>query len=448
MNGRRIFSGRSGRSGLRVGQTGAMVFALLLACSATASTGTAPGTLQDLYEEAQRLAQTPEGRAEAMAQYQRIIKIHQANARTYEAALRRLARCYGQAEQVEEGTRFFLDLAQRRANAQRSDPLREILGELRLKYPQRVNQAIAEMQSSGSRARSARPVPAEDLAQAILQRDDPLLREKGLERLADMLAESASDADKRQGLATLRSALTAKFDRAPLRDLVLLLLASDDAQVRALALQCLPGLEATADDLILVIPLAEDPSAQVRQRVGGALILLGKGERSEIVIPALMQLLRDEDSKVVEETIRSMWGQYAAPDFDALLIDLSYERKYHHNVIYFCLSTMRTKSLAVCRRLVEVLAEPDWNDSGRAAWGLTYGVPEEAEAIVEEGLLQALPEETNEGTRKNELRALANVASERSRPYLMSVAESDMETDEVRSTARQILARLDQQGER
>jgi HEAT repeat protein len=199
----------------------------------------------------------------------------------------------------------------------------------------------------------------------------------------------------------------------------------------------------TIEDLPLVIPLAEDPSAQVRELVGGVLIQLGKGACGETVIPALMQLLQDEDSKVVERTIRSMWGQYASPEFDALLIKLSYEQQYHHNVIYFSLSTMRRKSPAVCRRLVEVLGEPDWNDSGRAAWGLTYGVTDEAKALVEAGLLKALPEETNEGTRKNEFRALGRVATEASRPYLTSVVESDMETHEVRKTAREILASLD-----
>jgi len=449
MNGRRVFHWRERLPGMGDSRTGAMVLVLLLACSAAGSAGAAPETLQDIYQDAQQLAQTPEGRAEAMARYQRIIEIHRANTKTYDAALRQLAKCYSEAEQVEEGARFFIDMAQATWNAQRSDPLREILSEFRLKYPETVGAIVAEMQSSSrSRKRAAPPVPAKELAKAILQRDGPLLREKGLERLGQMLAESASDAEKRQGLATLRSVLTAKFDRAPLRDLVLPLLGSADAQVRALALRCLAGLEGTVDDLSLVVPLAQDASAPVRERVGATLIQLGKGERPEIVIPALMQLLQDEDSKVVEQTIRSMWGQYAAPEFDALLIELSYEQKYHHNAIYFCLSTMRTKSPAVCRRLVEVLAEPDWNNSGRAAWGLSYGVTEEAKALVEEGLLKALPEETNAGTRKNELRALTNVATEKSRPYLTSVAESEMETEETRKAARQILTALDRRQDR
>lgn len=441
MNDRREFHRRRGVGSL---QRGAMLLVLLLACRA--STGAEPGTLQDVYEDAQRLARTPEGREEAMAQYHAVIEIHRANEKTYHAALRRLANCYSEAGQVEEGIRFFIDMAQATWNAKRPNALEGILNEFKLKHPEIVNQVIAEMQSSSrSKTRIAPAVPAKELARAILQRQDTLLREKGLEKLRQMLAETASDAEKRQGLATLQSVLTAKFDRTPFRLLVLPLLASDDAQVRAPALRCLSGLGGTVEDLPLVIPMAQDASTQVRELVGGALIQLGQGERPETVIPALMQLLQDEDSKVVERTIRSMWGQYASPPFDALLIELSYEQKYHHNVIYFCLSTMRSKSPAVCRRLVEVLAEPDWNDSGRAAWGLTYGVTEDAKGLVEEGLLEALPEETNEQTRKQEFRALRNVATERSRSYLTSVATSQMETDEAKGVARQILADLDKE---
>jgi hypothetical protein len=177
-------------------------------------------------------------------------------------------------------------------------------------------------------------------------------------------------------------------------------------------------------------------------QAASALISLGKGEYPDQVIPALMRLLHDEDPNVVEASIRSMWGQYSSPEFDELLIKLSQVPQHHHNTIYFCLSTMRTKSAAVCRRLVEELDDPDWNNSGRAAWGLTYGVAEDAKALVEDGLLKALPEETNAYTRKEEFRALRGVATETSRDYLKSVADSNMETEETKQLAAQILSGL------
>jgi HEAT repeat protein len=279
------------------------------------------------------------------------------------------------------------------------------------------------------------------LAQSILQRDDAELREKALANLATMLAPDSSD--KVKGLSALRKALPARFDRAPFRPLVAALLKSNEDSARMLALQCLPGLEPDAAVLNEVIPLADDPSPQVRASVASALVQVGKGQHGDKVIPALMKLLQDSDSKVVEQSIRSMWGQYSSPEFDELLIDLSRKPPHHHNVVYFGLSTMRTKSIAVCRRLVEELADPDWNNSGRAAWGLAHGVADEAKPLVEEGLLSALPEETNPYTRREEFRALKQVATEKSRPYLQSVVDSKLESDEAKQAARQILEGLD-----
>jgi HEAT repeat protein len=221
------------------------------------------------------------------------------------------------------------------------------------------------------------------------------------------------------------------------------LLKSKDHVVRTMAVACLPGVGATADDLPIITALVEDPSPQVRMQLTSALVALGDGEHGDQVIPALTQLLQDEDKEVVEHSIRSMWGQYSSAEFDKFLIRLSRDPKHHYNTIYHCLSTMRSKSPAVCRRLVDELNEPDWNSSGRAAWGLTYGVTDDAKSIVEDGLLKALPEETNTYTRQQEFRALRGVATEKSREYLTSVLASELETEECRQAAREILAELD-----
>ena len=297
--------------------------------------------------------------------------------------------------------------------------------------------------TSGGKPQAIAVAPMEDLVTAIVQRKDPDLREKSLERLQEMLSPESSPAQKRSALDTLCRSLTARFDRDPFRPLVLPLLKSEDAQLRMLALRCLPGLNATSLDLALVVPMARDVSSDVRMQVGSALIAIGQGDHPEQVVPALTQLLNDSDPKVIERTIRSMWGEYSSPDFDELLISLSRQPEYHHNAIYFCLSTMRSKSVPVCRRLIEELDDPDWNNSGRAAWGLFHGVVEDARPLVEDGLLRALPEETNENTRTGEFRALSVVATEHSRPYLSSVVDSEMETEKFRELAREILQDLD-----
>jgi len=211
-----------------------------------------------------------------------------------------------------------------------------------------------------------------------------------------------------------------------------------------LALYCIPGLNATAENLAQVIPLIKDKSPEVRSQVGGVLNAIGKGEHKDQIIPALTTLLKDSDSKVVERTLQSMWGQYASPEFDALLIGLSRDPQYQGTAVYYCLSTMRTKSLPVCQRLIEVMqGSSKHDDRARAAWGLTYGVVEDAKPLVEAGLLTALPQETDQDARTTGFRALRLVATETSRPYLRSVLASDMESEDYRQLAREILQDLD-----
>ncbi|MFC1635868.1 HEAT repeat domain-containing protein [Planctomycetota bacterium] len=427
-----------------------VLLVLLLAFAAAAFAGDESKSLKQICEEADRLAQTPEGLEDAIAKYHSVIEIHRANEKVFLAALQRLLKHCDESDRIEDGARVLITVIEDLRNPERMKDMQNAFGGFAMKHRDVLDKVTEEMgltaqqkREKKAKERAERIVPSRKLIDAILQRKDKALREESLTKLRQMLSPESSNRDKGTALVTLRSALTAKFDRKPFRPLVAPLLKSEDAEIRMRALQCFPALEATTQDLELIIPLAEDDSPQVRQEVGGALISIGDGREKEKVIPALMKLLKDEEYKVIERTLRSMWGQYASPEFDALLIELSRNPRHRGHVIYHCLSTMRTKSPEVCRRLVEELDEPDWNDSGRAAWGLGYGVVEEAYSLVEEGLLKALPEETNSYTRKQEFRALRRVATEKSRPYLKSVVESDMETQEHKELARQILTDLD-----
>jgi hypothetical protein len=424
---------------------GAIAAILLLSWTCTTAAGAvAPGSLQDAYKNAEQLAATPAGVEQAVAGYQAVIETHLANEAVFDSALRQLARYYLDSGRGEEGIRFFMNLGQKMYGAKKIDAFRDIMNQFKLKYPDQMQKVAGQMTSSSDRqVRAADAVPAKELSTAILQRSDADLRDKALARLQAMLAAESPEAGKKQALATLGSVLTAKFDHKPFRELVLPLLQSKDADIRALALRCLPALEATTGDLALVLPLSADPSPKVRIEVASALISIGQGKEQEKVIPALTTLLRDPERSIVERTLRSLWGQYSSPEFDDLLIQLTGDREYHHWVIYHALSTMRSKSPVVCRRLLEELSDPDWNNSGRAAWGLTYGVTEGAKPLVEEGLLKALPQETNDYTRENELRALRAVATEKSRPYLQSVVDSSLETDKFKQLARDVLAGLE-----
>jgi hypothetical protein len=427
-----------------VRRCGVLAAVLILAWAGGVVASATPGSLQEMSRKADELAATPAGRDQAIAPYQALIETHLANEALFDAALRQLARCYLEAGRGEEGIRFFASLGPKMFDPKKGSTFRDIMREFSLKYPEQAKAAWDQMMPSSRReTRATETVPVRDLSAAILQRNDADQREKALARLRTMLAAESPDDNRKQGLATLYSAMTAKFDRRPFRDLVVPLLQAKDPDLRVLALRCLPGLDAASGDLALVLPLVADPAVEVREEVGPALILIGQGKESEKVIPALTTLLRDPERSIVQRTLRSMWGQYSSPEFDELLIQLTKDREHHGPAIYNALSTMRRKSPAVCRRLVEELSDPDWNNSGRAAWGLTYGVTEEAKPLVEEGLLKALPQETNDYTREHELQALREVGTAKSRPYLQSVIDSPLETDRFKQLAREVLAGLD-----
>jgi len=432
---------------------GVLAAVLILAGTGGAVAGSAPGSLQEMSRKADELAATPAGREQAIAAYQALIETHLANMDLYDAALRQLVRCYLEAGRAEEGIQFIANAGRKMFDPRRGNAFRDVMREFSVNYPEQVTAALDQMMSAARRetrmsserreTRAAEMAPMKELSTAILQRNDADRREKALARLRTMLAAESSDNIKKQGLVTLYAAITAKFDRRPFRALVLPLLQAKDPDLRALALRCLPGLDATIGDLALVLPLVADPAVEVREEVGPALISIEQGKQLEKAIPALTTLLRDPERSVVQRTLSCLGGPYSSPELDELLIQLAKDREYHGPTIYSALSTIRSKSPAVCRRLVEELSDPDWNNSGRAAWGLTYGVTEEAKPLVEEGLLKALPQETNDYTRENELRALYGVGTEKSRPYLQSVIDSPLETDKLKQLAREVLAALD-----
>jgi len=445
MNRQLVFDHRPTGRRVPVRRVGPILMALgcLLACILPAPAAEQPErpTLQDTYDEAKKLAETPDGLQQAIQKYQSVIAAHRANEKLYHSALEQLADSYREADRKEDGIRFFVGLVLEMMEGNRRDVLREILQQYQLKDPELFKRVVGNMGQPKRRIVPA--MPSKQLSDAILQRKDQQLREKSLQRVREMLAAGSTVEDQKTGLATLRAAMKAKFDHAAFRPLVLPLLESENAQIRELALRCLPGLDATTEDLAKVVPMAEDEASEVRIASASALIQIAKGAEEETVVPALMKVLRDEDPEVIEQATRSMWGQYSTPEFSDLLIELSRKPKHRGTAIYFGLSTMRTKNVAVCRRLVEELGDPDWNNSGRAAWGLGYGVVDEAKPIVEQGLLEALPEETHSYTRAQEFRALRRVATEASRAYLQSVVDSELETEESKKAAREILADLD-----
>jgi len=369
------------------------------------------------------------------------IEGYREGAAKYDKALDELFTFYIEADRREDAARLALEMAIHEQNRMLRPALERTMETAR-RFTDEYARVSKEINDQRSEKWKFDYTPNHELAEKILQRRDSALREKSLSRLTELL-RGDTVSEQMWGLSTLYVALPAKFDREPFRQLVLPLLKSEAIGVRHLAVWVLPGVSDNLQDLELLLPLVNDPAPKVRAVVGSSLIQLGQGEHADRVAPALIKLLRDEDKQVVESTIKSMWGQYRTPELNEVLIELSNDLMLHGPAIYCALSPQQVKSVAVCRRLVAELSDHDWNNSGRAAWGLSFGVVPEAVPLVEAGLLLALPEETNPRIREPEFEALEQVATEKSRTFLEQVAASEAEQDATREQARKILAKLD-----
>lgn len=401
-------------------------------------------SIPQLIEEANRLAKNPQQSAAALAKFRELVEKHQQNEKLFNAALREYTNLLEEDGQAEQALDVMYQLFSAETTQSRYRFLTDNMERYQQKYPDAYKSFVEKVEQSRKRPGPPPPItPSKSLLSEILQRDDPERRDVAIEKLKELLAAGSPEQAQLSGLSTLVKALTAKFAHDEFYSLVKPLLTSKNAQIRRLALACLPSVGATSSDLPAMALLAEDESIHVRQEVGGALVRLGAGKHSEVVIPALMKLMQDPEHEVIKSTIRSMWGQYQSPKYDRFLVDLSYDPKYEYIVVYHCLSTMPSKSKIVCERLVEILDATDWNSSGRAAWGLTYGVVPEANELVETAILKALPEETNDYTRRQEFTVLKQVASERSKEYLNSVIELDLETEKFKELAKQVLAKIE-----
>jgi hypothetical protein len=428
---------------------GAVVFLVLISSTGFAvrsahANEPSPGSLAKLYADAEKLAEDPATLEQSAARLQELVAVHRENTTLYDRAFSQLLKHYVQLGQGEQAARLVQDELTYKVAEIEAVQQAHVIEQARRRFPTEFAKLREEDRAKSREVSAAVPDTDDaDLTKQILQRGDKEVRVKALARIREQLAAGAGAQSQLSGLQSLYKSLSAKFDHAAFRPAVLPLLLSNDHDVRLMAIVVLPGISEDKADIKAILRSVEDGSPRVRASVATALISIGKGEVVGQVAPALVKLLRDTNQDVVHQSIRSMWGQYRTPELNAVLIELANTPQHHHVAIYHGLSPQPEKNAVMCERLVEELADPDWNNSGRAAWGLTFGVMPEARALVEEGLLAAIAEETNAYTRSEEFAALKNVASEKSRAYLTKLAATNEETDDVRKQANEILAVLD-----
>ncbi|NNC89089.1 MAG: hypothetical protein HKN82_11575 [Akkermansiaceae bacterium] len=331
----------------------------------------------------------------------------------------------------------------------------------------RAHQTAAEVERSVHRSKRVRQAPptvptgstdrspaelrldageiAREWIAEVMQDEDDFRRDKGLEAIRHALREG-SKVEVLAGLHAFLNCLKADFDKAPFRELIEPHLTADDAWARRNAWYALYHTERRDGDVELVRALADDPSREVRESASHLIAMYEDGDLTGDSGDIVLGMLNNEDQAMRREVLRGMWGAAFSPELEARVIELSRadDRDQQHDAIYFALSTQANKSVGSVLRLIEVLGDPDWNNSGRASWGLRYGVPEDAEPMVAEAALRMMQEDAQGRSWKYGLELLKRYAG----PEQLEAIEALAAREELPAPLREELAEAELQAAR
>ncbi len=219
----------------------------------------------------------------------------------------------------------------------------------------------------------------EQWSRALLRTDQPAEFESAL----DAIGKALGGDDARQAWAAMRALAAAhevSIDRARFRsDLVRWLEKGSGETCTAAAYALIPDRE--PDDLARVQALWPNDDPAVARSLSHLLMVFGNGKidgRSEDIILELL----NQHGGLLREALRGLWGAELSAAVQSRLVQLETEalasgdRSTRHDVVYFALSTLPNKNTDVVDRLIEAVTDPDPNNSGRALWGLGYGIEE------------------------------------------------------------------------
>lgn len=289
------------------------------------------------------------------------------------------------------------------------------------------------------KARATAPVPAaatpsqgsqaHELARPwiedALQIRDASKRDAAIERVRSAL--SSSDVVEAQaGLIALNGIRTLAFDKAALRPSVLPHLKADDSWMRLQAMYALDATGRESGDLERVLAASDGIQGDVRPMLVNVLSTFSGGDLTGGAGERVLDLLRQCSGRAQKQALSGLWGARVSPGIETCLLDLSRspDADAAHNAIYFGLSTLREKSEAVVDRLIDVVGDPDWNNSGRALWGLGQGVPPALQSKVADAMVRVIETRTDPQSLQYATQSLRQYGSELHAAALQGMADS------------------------
>jgi len=287
-----------------------------------------------------------------------------------------------------------------------------------------------------------------------LQIRDAALRERSVAAILEAL-ESNDSVQIQAGLTALQQITEVAFDKAPFEEATRRLAGSLEgrAQVQAFYRLLNTRGEKRPEDLELLIGEIEEA---LKGEEGGVILSSAshllfsfserelKGRVADVVLAVFAS-----DKADTRETLGGLWGARVSPELAAHIIQLAEKGSRHrHDALYFGLSTFYDKSPAVLDALFEACEDPDHNNSGRALWGLTNGVPEASYPKVADFLILLFQARSSESIRRDCLQGLRTYASAKHLPELKKLGENELLSQDLRSRIDGIVTRLEAESDK
>lgn len=258
--------------------------------------------------------------------------------------------------------------------------------------------------------------------------------------LAEIRAALLSD-DPVVVLAALRAYIGVHdlgFDRAAFRPLVLPLLESEDAAVRAEATRALVSLLDEQADAALVLARLEDPAPDVRW---WAARMLDQLEGPELESTTL-RLLDDPETRVRRAVLWSVKPEQMEGPIGRRLVELCADPVLRDEIVSDCFTHIAEPRPAVIEIMLETALHGSSDAKMQVCQTLAFHTPEEAHPQVATAFLDLIADPTPGSHGVWAVRFLSNHGDASHLPVLEALAANPLATDGMRRDAREIIAAI------
>lgn len=286
-----------------------------------------------------------------------------------------------------------------------------------------------QKQLEGERRRNeawmARWEKSKELSAKILQRRDKALRAEGLEGLAALLG-SADSEEVLLGFAVLESLNFIPCDKERFQPQIVKALSHEDSDVRRTALQRVYMVSPLEQDFDALVPLAKDPSPEVRRLVVEPLGSVAEESQREKAASVLRSMLTDDDTEVRLRAACALWERPEyAQEMEDVLIQLSREAENSKEAgqIFGWLEWRAGRSAKTAQRVIEMY---DQGQRGYppADW-VRVGVSDDAKPALRQFFVRVVRDSIDQYERRSALEALQMIGDPSAIPELQQVGGSD-----------------------